>query len=266
MKFTLSWLKEHLDTQADLASILEKLTSVGLEVEGVENPAEKLKPFVIAEVLSAAPHPQADKLQVLSVDPGTGQVTLRGEFPNPKRELLPGMYVRARLEQGINEAAITVPQQAIVRGAEGASVMIVGADNKVVAQPVKAEASINNRWVVSEGLKGGERIIVEGFQKAKPGAAVTPQPWQPKAPANGAGAGTAAAGRPAAAAVVRDRAERERGDVAGAVEHHRPDDDPPSPGPLRPVSPDPHRDLADGDPAAARLPPGGQGARAGRPP
>ncbi|WP_338765717.1 efflux RND transporter periplasmic adaptor subunit [Massilia sp. METH4] len=114
-----------------------------------------------------------------SVDESTGTVSLRAQFPNPKRALLPGMYVRARLEQGIAEAAITVPQQAIVRGAEGSSVMIVGADNKVVAQPVKAEASTGDKWIVSEGLKGGERIIVEGFQKAKPGAPVAPQPWQP---------------------------------------------------------------------------------------
>jgi membrane fusion protein (multidrug efflux system) len=123
-----------------------------------------------------------------SVDESTGTVSLRAQFPNPKRALLPGMYVRARLERGIAEAAIAVPQQAIVRGAEGASVMIVGADNKVVAQPVKAEESVGNQWIVSEGLKGGERIIVEGFQKAKPGATVTPQPWQPAAPANGTAA------------------------------------------------------------------------------
>jgi membrane fusion protein, multidrug efflux system len=114
-----------------------------------------------------------------SVDESTGTVSLRAQFPNPKRALLPGMYVRARLEQGIAEAAITVPQQAIVRGTEGSSVMIVGADNKVVARPVKAEASAGNKWIVSEGLKGGERIIVEGFQKAKPGSPVTPQAWQP---------------------------------------------------------------------------------------
>jgi len=129
----------------------------------------------------------------VSVDETTGSVSMRAEFPNPKRTLLPGMYVRARLEQGVNEAAITVPQQAVVRGAEGSSVMIVGSDNKVVARPVKAEASSGDKWIVSDGLKGGERIIVEGFQKAKPGAAVTPQPWQPKAPANGAGAAPAPA-------------------------------------------------------------------------
>ncbi|WEF33254.1 efflux RND transporter periplasmic adaptor subunit [Pseudoduganella chitinolytica] len=128
----------------------------------------------------------------VSVDETTGSVSMRAEFPNPKRTLLPGMYVRARLEQGVNEAAIAVPQQAVVRGAEGSSVMIVGSDNKVVARPVKAEASTGDKWIVSDGLKGGERIIVEGFQKAKPGAAVTPQPWQPAAPANGGSAPNAA--------------------------------------------------------------------------
>lgn len=119
----------------------------------------------------------------VAVDESTGSVSLRAEFPNPKRTLLPGMYVRARLEQGVNEAAITVPQQAIVRGAEGSSVMVVGADNKVVAQPVQAEASQGNNWIVSSGLKGGERIIVEGFQKAKPGTPVTPVAWKAAAPA-----------------------------------------------------------------------------------
>jgi len=73
MKFTLSWLKEHLDTEAGLDEIVETLTRIGLEVEGVENAADKLAPFVVAEVLTAAPHPQADKLQVLTVDAGTGE-------------------------------------------------------------------------------------------------------------------------------------------------------------------------------------------------
>ncbi|HET9427598.1 MAG TPA: phenylalanine--tRNA ligase subunit beta [Allosphingosinicella sp.] len=73
MKFTFAWLKEHLETEASLDEVVERLTAVGLEVEGVENPAEKLKPFVIAEVLAAVPHPQADKLRVLTVDSGTGE-------------------------------------------------------------------------------------------------------------------------------------------------------------------------------------------------
>ena len=72
MKFTLSWLKEHLDSDADATAIAEKLTAIGLEVEEVSNPAEVLKPFVIARVLTAERHPQADKLQVLTVDTGHG--------------------------------------------------------------------------------------------------------------------------------------------------------------------------------------------------
>src|SRR5207245_1078316 len=83
-------------------------------------------------------YPQAGKLLFadVSVDESSGAVSMRAEFPNPNRTLLPGMYVRARLEQGVNDAAITVPQQAVVRSPEGSSVLVVGADNKVVSQPV----------------------------------------------------------------------------------------------------------------------------------
>jgi membrane fusion protein (multidrug efflux system) len=135
-------------------------------------------------------YPQKGKLLFadVSVDQNTGSVSMRAEFPNPNRTLLPGMYVRARLEQGVNEAAITVPQQAVVRTQDGASVLIVDSENKVVSQPITATANEGQNWVVSSGLKGGERIIVEGFQKAKPGLAVTPQPW-----AGPAGAAPAAA-------------------------------------------------------------------------
>ena len=99
MKFTLSWLKEHLETDASLDQILEKLTAIGLEVEGVENPAEKLAPFTIARVLTAERHPQADKLQVLSVDAGTGEpIQVVCGAPNARAGMLgvfgaPGAYV-----------------------------------------------------------------------------------------------------------------------------------------------------------------------------
>jgi phenylalanyl-tRNA synthetase beta chain len=99
MKFTLSWLKEHLETDADLTTIVEALTRIGLEVEGVENRADKLAPFVIAQVLTAAPHPQADKLQVLSVDAGTGEaIQVVCGAPNARAGLKgvfgpPGAYV-----------------------------------------------------------------------------------------------------------------------------------------------------------------------------
>ncbi len=88
MKFTLSWLKEHLETDAGLTTILETLTSIGLEVEGIENPAEKLGAFRIAKVLSAAPHPQADKLQVLSVDAGNGPLQVVCGAPNARAGLV----------------------------------------------------------------------------------------------------------------------------------------------------------------------------------
>src|SRR6478672_11295344 len=99
MRFPLSWLKEHLETDADLATILETLTGIGHEVEGVENAAEKLAPFVVAEVLTAAPHPQADKLQVLTVDAGTGApIQVVCGAPNARAGLkgvfgAPGAYV-----------------------------------------------------------------------------------------------------------------------------------------------------------------------------
>ena len=99
MKFTLSWLKEHLETDAGVDEVVETLTAVGLEVEGLENPADKLKPFVVAEVLTAAPHPQADKLQVLTVDAGTGEaIQVVCGAPNARAGLkgvfgAPGAYV-----------------------------------------------------------------------------------------------------------------------------------------------------------------------------
>jgi phenylalanyl-tRNA synthetase beta chain len=99
MKLTLSWLKEHLDTEATLDEVVETLTAIGLEVEGVENPADRLKPFVVAEVLTAAPHPQADKLQVLTVDAGTGEaIQVVCGAPNARAGLkgvfgAPGAYV-----------------------------------------------------------------------------------------------------------------------------------------------------------------------------
>ncbi|HEY1151990.1 MAG TPA: efflux RND transporter periplasmic adaptor subunit [Pseudoduganella sp.] len=138
----------------------------------------------------------------VSVDESTGSVSMRAEFPNPKRTLLPGMYVRARLEQGVDEKAITVPQQAVVRSAEGSAVFVVGPDNKVTSQPVTAEESQGKNWVITSGLKGGERIMVEGFQKTKPGGTVTPVAWNgpPKAAISGAPAGAPAA--PVAAATA----------------------------------------------------------------
>jgi membrane fusion protein (multidrug efflux system) len=112
------------------------------------------------------------------VDAFTGQVTLRGEFPNPKRELLPGMYVRVLIEQGIDSDAIAVPQQAIQRDAGGGSqVFVVKEDGRIATQPVRTGAIQDGLWLVSDGLKDGDRVVVEGFQKFAPGDKVNPQAW-----------------------------------------------------------------------------------------
>jgi membrane fusion protein (multidrug efflux system) len=146
------------------------------------------------------PYPQAGKLLFsdLSVDQSTGEITLRAEFPNPQRTLLPGMYVRARLEQGIDENAIVVPQQSVVRDVGGSVVMLVGADNKIVAQPVTTGGSQGNVWIIRDGVKAGDRVVVEGLQKVKPGATVTTVPW--KDPTKAAPATAAPAAQPAAPA------------------------------------------------------------------
>ncbi|OYX29139.1 MAG: efflux transporter periplasmic adaptor subunit [Hydrogenophilales bacterium 32-62-9] len=112
----------------------------------------------------------------VTVDQATGSVTLRAVFPNPKGELLPGMYVRARLTQGVNRDAMLVPHAAVSRDPKGnATVMVVNAENKVEARVVEAVQSKGDNWVVTEGLAAGDRVIVEGLQKVKPGAPVQVQ-------------------------------------------------------------------------------------------
>lgn len=112
----------------------------------------------------------------VSVDQATGSVTLRAIFPNPKEQLLPGMYVRARLTQGIHNDAFLVPHAALSHDPKGNSVvMLVNAENKAEVRIVKAEQSIGDKWVVTEGLVAGDRVIIEGLQKARPGVLVKPE-------------------------------------------------------------------------------------------
>jgi len=139
---------------------------------------DEAKVSIVMEDGTVYPHAGKLLFSDQTVDPGTGAITLRALVPNPERFLLPGMYVRARVEQAVQENAITVPQQAVQRQADAAIVMVVGPDNKVAPRPVKAETAVGDKWVVSEGLKAGERIVVEGFQKAAPGAVVNAVPWK----------------------------------------------------------------------------------------
>lgn len=120
------------------------------------------------------------------VDATTGQVTLRGEFANPKMELLPGMYVRVRIEQGIDRDAIAVPEQAIQRnGAGGSEVYVVKDDGRVAVQSVLTGPAQDGQWLVLDGLKAGDKVVVEGFQKFAAGDKVKPRPWREEAEADG---------------------------------------------------------------------------------
>ena len=113
-----------------------------------------------------------------TVDPGTGQVTLRGEFPNPKLSLLPGMYVRVQIEQGIDPDALAVPQQAIRRNDTGSSeVFVVRDDNRATVAAVRLGRPVDDRWLIVDGVKPGDRVIVDGFQKFVAGDLVDPKPW-----------------------------------------------------------------------------------------
>ncbi len=109
----------------------------------------------------------------VTVDQATGTVTLRAIMPNPDRELLPGMFVRARLEEGVREGAILVPQQGVQRDRRGnPTALIVNAGGQVEERKIETERAIGDHWLVDSGLQAGERVIVEGTQKARPGAPV----------------------------------------------------------------------------------------------
>lgn len=140
----------------------------------------------------------------VSVDPGTGEVNLRAEFVNPNEILLPGMYVRVRLQQGVDEKALLVPDQAIQRTADGLNSLMLVRDGKVQPTAVSVGPSVQGRSIIYKGLNAGDVVVVEGFQKIRPGAAVQPIPW--KAAQQGA-AGGAAPGQPKAAAQPADEAE-----------------------------------------------------------
>ena len=113
----------------------------------------------------------------VTVDPSTGSIALRALFPNPKGELLPGMFVRARLDEGVNPEALLVPQQAVARDQKGLpTALVVGADEKVERRQLVTDRAVGDAWLVTSGLKAGDRVIVEGLQKVQPGAAVKAVP------------------------------------------------------------------------------------------
>lgn len=135
----------------------------------------------------------------VTVDQSTGSITLRAIFPNPKQILLPGMFVRAVVEDGISEQAILVPQRGVTRNPAGNAVaMVVGVEEKVEPRVIKVERTVGDNWLVSEGLKAGDRVIMEGIQRARPGSPVKAVPFGSK-PAEGAPGASGQAAAPAAA-------------------------------------------------------------------
>jgi len=154
-------------SSADLLRLRRDLASGRLKSAGTEQAPVRLR------LEDGSAYPLEGRLQFseVSVDPGTGSVTLRAVFPNPKQQLLPGMYVRAVLEEGVVENAILVPQQAVSRDPRGnAQALVVAADGTVQQRALRAERAIGDQWLVTDGLAAGDRVIVEGLQRVRAGA------------------------------------------------------------------------------------------------
>jgi membrane fusion protein (multidrug efflux system) len=132
----------------------------------------KVEVTLLLEDGSPYGHPGHLDFLDLSIDQATGTAAVRAEFPNPERILLPGQFVRARIEVGVRPMSFVIPQRAVQLTPAGASVLVVGPDDMVAAAPIKLGTQQRDQWVVLEGLKDGDRIIVDGIQKAQPGARV----------------------------------------------------------------------------------------------
>ena len=157
---------------------------------------------VLLEDGSEYPLPGKLLFSDLTVDASTGQITLRAQVPNPDGQLLPGLYVRVRLEQAQAQSAILLPQQAVTRSAQGDSVLVIGADGKAAPRPVQIGGQQGGQWVVLDGLKAGEQVVVDGVQKLRGNPVVKPVPWQ------AGGKAPASAGAPASAASAASAAQR----------------------------------------------------------
>ena len=163
---------ELLRLRRDLASGALQRTAVGVRGAVDETPIR-----IVLEDGSDYPHPGVLMVRGVTVNTGTGSVMLRARVPNPEHVLLPGMYVRAVLEQGVVEQALLVPQQGITRTASGAATaLVVSTDNRVERRLITVDRAIGSRWQVTQGLQAGDRVIVDGLQRVKVGDTVKPVP------------------------------------------------------------------------------------------
>ena len=172
-------------SSAELLRLQQNLASGLLK----SNSSAQARVRLLLEDGSPYPLPGTLKFSEVTVDQSTGSITLRAIFPNPKHTLLPGMFVRAILEEGVNEHAILVPQQGVTRNPAGnAMVMVVGSEEKVEPRVIKVVRTVGDNWLVSEGLKAGDRVILEGLQKALPGTPVKAVPFGSRADGTPVGA------------------------------------------------------------------------------
>lgn len=140
---------------------------------------ESAKVSLVLENGETYSHQGSLQFSEVTVDPTTGSITLRAIFPNPDGVLLPGMYARAEIQEGVRQDAIMVPQRGVTRNARGeATALVVNADNIVEARVLKTNRTQGDQWLIEDGLNEGDRVIVEGVQFARPGAPVNPQPFQ----------------------------------------------------------------------------------------
>jgi membrane fusion protein (multidrug efflux system) len=180
------------ESSANLLRLRQNMASGRLKTNGAQQARVKLvledgTPYPLEGIL---------KFSDVTVDPSTGSFILRTQFPNPQHVLLPGMYVRAIVQEGVAEQAILVPQQAVSRDPKGNPLaLIVDGSEKVEQRKIAVERAVGDKWLVSAGLQPGERLIVEGSQKVRPGASVKVAPF---AAASSVTPGTAKAPQPAA--------------------------------------------------------------------
>ncbi|MFO1251622.1 MAG: efflux RND transporter periplasmic adaptor subunit [Inhella sp.] len=182
--------------QVDIVQSSAELLALRRQLEG-RSGSNQLQ--IVLEDGTVYPLPGQLQVSGVAVDRGTGAVTLRASVPNPKGQLLPGMVVTAKLLAGIDAGAILVPQQGVSRSPTGeATALVVGADNKAERRRLKLERAVGNQWLVTAGLKVGDKLIVEGLQRARPNQPVTPVPAGSAPKKKGEGKPAAAASAPKA--------------------------------------------------------------------
>jgi membrane fusion protein (multidrug efflux system) len=160
-------------SSSELTKLKKALASGSLTVDQANQTEVELK----LEDGSMYAHKGTLQFSEVTVNPGTGSVILRAKFPNPEQLLLPGMYVRAEVVEGVKSNAIIVPQRGISRNNKGeATAMVVGADSTAQSRVLNVDRTIGSNWLVAKGLNAGDKLIVEGLQKIRPGAPVNPSP------------------------------------------------------------------------------------------